>query len=157
MDLQSDINELRKMRFLGEEDNIDVFEDILSQIYYNGDITLIKELCLIFVDDIDFPSASESIMKTILHICKKCGNDDGMIELVNNMDRMFPQGKNCAEKLTRMILNNELYTNPFINALNKAEYSKRNQIVNILNEIKDYNSERYKEKVDLVLQSIQEA
>jgi hypothetical protein len=141
------------MKYLGENDDIDVFEDILSEIYYNGDLTVIKELCSVFVDDIDFPSASESIMKTILYICKKCGIDDGMNELVNNIDRMFPQSRNCAVKLIRMILNNELYTKSFINVLNRVESNKKDQIVNILKEIKDCDCEKYKEKVDLVLKS----
>ena len=61
MDLERAFDELNKMRFLGEDDSIDVFEDILSEICENGDLVVIKELCSIFEDDIDFPSASESI------------------------------------------------------------------------------------------------
>jgi hypothetical protein len=66
---------------------------------------------------------------------------------------MFPQSRNCAVKLIRMILNNELYTKSFINALNRVESNKKDQIVNILKEIKDCDCEKYKEKVDLVLKS----
>ncbi len=154
MDLQSAINQLNKMRFLGEDDSIEVFEDILSEIYYNGDLTVIKELCSIFEDDIDFPSASEMIMKCIIHLCHKCGERDGIHELVFNMNRMFPQGKKCAVKLTRMIVNSESLIQPFINELKKVESPAKNLTVEVLTEIKNHNSDSYEEKVDFILQSI---
>ena len=151
MDLQSAINQLNKMRFLGEDDSIEVFEDILSEIYYNGDLTVIKELCSIFEDDIDFPSASEMIMKCIIHLCHECGESDGIHELVFNMNRMFPQGKSCAVKLTKMILREESFTRHFIDALNEVDNDTRNQIIKILTEIKD-SDDRYQETVDSVFQ-----
>ena len=77
-----------------------------------------------------------------------------MYELVTNMNRMFPQGKKCAVKLIRMVLNSESFIQPFVHAIKKAESDAKNQIVKILTEIKDINSDMYKEKVDFVLQSI---
>ena len=151
MDLQSAINQLNKMRFLGVDDSIEVFEDILSEIYYNGDLTVIKELCSIFEDDIDFPSASEMIMKCIIHLCHEWGESDGIHELVFNMNRMFPQGKSCAVKLTKMILREESFTRHFIDALNEVDNDTRNQIIKILTEIKD-SDDRYQETVDSVFQ-----
>lgn len=154
MDLYNMIDELRKMRFLGEDDNIDDFDEIISQIGIDGDLSVIKELCLIFEDDIDFPSASESLMKCIFYICNKCGDNEGIYEWLKNMHRMFPQGQKCAIKMTRMILNTEKLIPPYINALNKVDEDTKKESIQILNKIKSYKPDMYEEKVDFILDNI---
>ena len=60
--IADDIKILKKMKLLGEDDDIDVFDEAVYRISLNGDNSVIKELCEVLNDLASTPSAMDNVM-----------------------------------------------------------------------------------------------
>lgn len=148
---EEQINTLYQMRFLNKEgDDIDVFTSLLNELAYNGGNEVILDLCSIFDDDIEEPSAADDMIETIFYIANRNGLDQGMYVLAQGIVRMLPQAKSWAKTLLKTLLNGEELISPFTNALENVDNNIKQTITNIFIEIKK-EFPKYNESIDKIL------
>ncbi|OAB37769.1 Imm30 family immunity protein [Paenibacillus glacialis] len=151
MSFEQQINTLYQMRFLNNEgDDIDVFTSLLNELAYNGGNEVIKDLCTIFEDDIEEPSAADDIIETIFYIANRNGLDQGIYVLAQGIVNMLPQAKGWAKTLLKTLLNGEKLISPFTDALKKVDNETKQVITNILIDIKKGPSKN-NETIDKIL------
>ncbi|MFP7412696.1 hypothetical protein [Priestia filamentosa] len=155
MSLEDMIATLKRMRFLDhEDDSIETIEDILNEISLTADNSVIFDLCSVFHDEIEEPSIVSDLMETIFYVIKRNGLEDGLYKAIEGISSILPQANYCAKRFYRSILASEDLVVPYSNALKKVTPSKREEVINILKEIRDEQREQYSEKVTFILKQV---
>ncbi|MED4402571.1 Imm30 family immunity protein [Metabacillus fastidiosus] len=155
MTVKEQISILYKMRFLGDnDDGIEVFEDILTELFYRGTNDIIPDLCTIFEDDIAEPSAGDDLIKTIFYIVERNGLEDGLYKLAISISKMLPHAEFWAERIHGTLLNSKGLVAPYIKALENVDSSTKQIIKEILLVIKEDDPDLYLEKVNLIIERI---
>ncbi|MDM5186247.1 hypothetical protein QUF99_02090 [Bacillus sp. DX4.1] len=155
MSLDRKISTLKRMRFLDhEDDSIELFEEILNEISQTADNKVIIDLCSLFHDEIDEPSIIGDLIETVFYIIEKNGVEDGLSKLIEGISIVFPQAKYCAKRLYRSFLATDDFIIPFINVLKKVKTTNKEDVINILKEISEKQSQQYFEKVDLICKEV---
>ncbi|MCR8984428.1 Imm30 family immunity protein [Brevibacillus laterosporus] len=155
MSFEKHIETLYKMRFLNNEgDDINLFTSLLNELAYNGNNEVIIDLCTIFEDDIEEPSAADDIIETIFYIANRNGLDEGLYVLAKGIPKMIPQAKGWAKTLLKTMMNGDRFINPFINALKKIDIVTKQDITEMLIEIKKGGYAKNSENIDKILAQI---
>ena len=155
MNIEDKILTLKKMLFSpNEEYCIEKIEDVLNEIALKANNNDIVNLCSVFNDEIEEPSIIGDLIETIFYIIERNELENGFYEIVEGINQVIPQAKQCVKMLCRSILASEDLIEPFINVLKKVEPSKRTKIIIILKEIGVKQSKQYSEKVSLILKGI---
>ncbi|MEC2074526.1 Imm30 family immunity protein [Metabacillus fastidiosus] len=153
MTFKEEISTLYKMRFL-DEDDIEVFEDILNKLCYQGTNDIIPDLCTIFEDDIAQPSAGGDLIDTIFYIAEHNDLEDGLYKLATGIPKMLPHAEFWAERIHRTLLNSEGLVIPYIKSLKNIDSSTKQIIKEILHFIKEDDPDLYLEKVDFIFKEV---
>ncbi len=157
MKFQEDISILYKMRFLDNEgDNIEEFENILNELSHRGTNDIIPDLCTVFEEDIAEPSAGDYLIETIFYIADRSGTEEGLYNLAIGIPKMLPHAEFWAERIHRRLLNSEGLVASYINALEDVDSSTKQIIKGILLEIREDNPDVYSEKVNSILEKLNE-
>ena len=69
--IKNDIKILKQMKLLGENDDIDIFDEAVYRISLKADNSVIKELCEVLDDSTSTPSAVENLIQCIFTRRKK--------------------------------------------------------------------------------------
>lgn len=149
-----DIKILKKMKLLGEDDDIDVFDEAVYRISLNGDNSVIKELCEVLNDSASTPSAMDNVIQCIFTIANRCGLEDGIYEILCNVDKILINAKRCFIQINRMILNYEPFNNAYISAIKRLGDEELSSLIDILYQLKDKYSDKYEEKIDLIINQL---
>lgn len=156
MSFTEPIATLYRMRALENEgDDIEVIEDILNELAFNGRNTIIPDLCLVMHDDIVEPYINDDIIETIFYIAERNGLEDGLYELVRGIPKMLPDAEFCAKRIHKTLMNSEGLIIPYIHALNKTDESIKQLIIDILHEIKEEQPDRFSEKVKMIVEQLE--
>jgi len=148
------ISILYQMRFMENEgDNIEIFEEILSNLSLQGTNDLIPDLCTVFEDDIAEPAADDYLIETIFYIAKRNGLEDGLLKLAHGIPSMLPHARFWAERMHRTLLNSEIFLEPYMNALDQVDGSIQRIIKDILQAIKE-DDPRHLEKINMILDKL---
>ena len=135
--IADDIKILKQMKSLGEDDDIDVFDEAVYRISLNGDNSVIKELCQVLDDSTSTPSAMDNVIQCIFTIANRCGLEDGIYEILSNVDKILINGKRCFIQINRMILNYEPFNNAYISAIKRLGDEELSSLIDILYQLKD--------------------
>ncbi|AET62083.1 hypothetical protein HPL003_26855 [Paenibacillus terrae HPL-003] len=149
------INLLYKMHFMeNEEDNIEVFEDILNELSLEGTNDIIPDLCTIFEDEVAEPSADDYLIETIFYIAKRNGLEEGLYKLALAIPNMLPHAEFWAERIHRTLLNSKDLLISYSKILDKLESSNKQAIKEILLLIKDDDPDLYLDKANSLLEKL---
>lgn len=148
--IADDIKILRQMKLLGEDDDIDVFDEVVYRISLEGDNSVIKELCQVLDDSTSTPAAMDNIIQCIFTIANRCALEDGIYEILCNVDNMIINAKKWFIQINRMILNYEPFNNAYISAIKRLGAEELSLLIDILYEIKD----KYDGKIDSIINQL---
>lgn len=148
--IADDIKILKQMKSLGEDDDIDVFDEAVYRISLNGDNSVIKELCQVLDDSTSTPSAMDNVIQCIFTIANRCGLEDGIYEILSNVDKILINGKRCFIQINRMILNYEPFNNAYISAIKRLGDEELSSLIDILYQLKD----KYEKKIDWIINQL---
>lgn len=148
--IADDIKILKQMKSLGEDDDIDVFDEAVYRISLNGDNSVIKELCQVLDDSTLTPSAMDNVIQCIFTIANRCGLEDGIYEILSNVDKILINGKRCFIQINRMILNYEPFNNAYISAIKRLGDEELSSLIDILYQLKD----KYEKKIDWIINQL---
>ncbi|WP_043922947.1 Imm30 family immunity protein [Paenibacillus terrae] len=143
------------MHFMeNEEDNIEVFEDILNELSLEGTNDIIPDLCTIFEDEVAEPSADDYLIETIFYIAKRNGLEEGLYKLALAIPNMLPHAEFWAERIHRTLLNSKDLLISYSKILDKLESSNKQAIKEILLLIKDDDPDLYLDKANSLLEKL---
>lgn len=146
-----DIKILKQMKLLGENDDIEIFDEAVYRISVEGDNSIIKELCQVLDDSTSTPSATDNVIQCIFTIANRCGLEEGIYEILSNTDKILINAKRCFIKINTMILNYEPFNNAYISAIKRLGDEELSSLIDILFEIKGKYPDKYGEKIDLII------
>lgn len=152
--IADDIKILKQMKLLGEDDDIDLFDEAVYRVALNGDNSVIKELCQVLDDSTSTPAAMDNVIQCIFTIANRCGLEDGIYEILCNIDKIVINAKRCFVQTNRMILNYEPFSKAYIAAIKRLEDEELSLLIDILYQIKDKYSDKYEEKIDLIINQL---
>lgn len=148
MDLNKEnIKKLQNMRLLGDNDDIDVFDEIVYKVSMEANIDSIKDLTLVLDDESSTPSAMENIIQCIFTIANRCGLEKGLYEILSNSVVIVKQAKVWFIEINKMILNYEPFYNSYINALKSIDDENFLVVMDTLDYIKNISS-KYEKIID---------
>lgn len=150
--IEDDIKILKQMKLLGEYDDIDIFDEAVYRILLNGDNSVINDLCQVLDDST--PAAMDNVIQCIFTIANRCGLEDGIYEILCNVDKILVSAKRCFIQINRMILNYEPFNNAYISAIKRLGDEELSSLIDILYELKDKYSDKYEEKIDLIINQL---
>ena len=139
---------------MGDEDDIDLFDEVVYEISLYGDNTIISDLCTIFNDSVTTPAAMENLIKSIFSIAKRCGLDEGMYQFLRGVSKMIPHAKGWALKINSMILNSEPYKEAYNKAIKRMDNEERKLIVGLLSDIKIKYNEKFSNKIADIINTL---
>lgn len=152
--IENDIKILKEMKLLEEDDDIDVFDEAVYRISLSADNSLIKELCQVLDDSTSTPSAMDNVIMCIFTIANRCGLEEGIYEILCNVDKILINAKRCFVQINRVILNYELFNNAYISAIKRLGDEELSSLIDILYEIKGKHSDKYGRKVDSIINQL---
>ncbi|KHD37943.1 hypothetical protein NL50_00055 [Clostridium acetobutylicum] len=152
--IADDIKILKQMKLLGENDDIDVFDGAVYRISLNGDNSVIKDLCQVLDDSTSTPSAMDNVIQCIFTIANRCGLEDGIYEILCNVDKIIINAKRCFIQINKMILNYEPFNDAYISAIKRLGDEELSSLIDILYQLKDKYSDKYEKKIDLMMNQL---
>jgi hypothetical protein len=151
--IKENINKIQDMSLLGDNDDIEYFDEIVYKMSLEAKIDSIKDLSLVLDDDSSTPSAMENIIKCIFTISNRCGIEDGIYEILSNSENIIKKAKGWFIEINKMILNYEPFHNAYINSLKKIDNENFIVVIDILENIKNID-DKYRELIDLLINKI---
>lgn len=152
--IANDLKILKQMKLLGEDDDIEVFDEVVYRISLKGDNSVIKELCQVLDDSTSMPSAMDNVIQCMFIIANRCGLEDGIYEILNNVDEILINAKRCFVQINRMILNYEPFDNAYISAIKRLGDEELSSLIDILYQLKNKYPEKYEKKIDLIMSQL---
>lgn len=153
--LEEKISELKRISYQKYEDmEIETFNELISDIWNEAGISQIGDLCLLLDDENEFPSVLHGVMDLIFQISERSGIDRGMFEIARNVPKMLIRGREWAQMFHKMMLNSYDDMTSYINAIKKVDSKTKQMIIDILNEVKQSQPDKYSEKVDGILKAV---
>ena len=152
--IANDLEILKQMKLLGEDDDIEVFDEAVYRISLKGDNSVIKELCQVLDDSTSMPSAMDSVIQCMFIIANRCGLEDGIYEILNNVDKMLINAKRCFVQINRMILKYEPFDNAYISAIKRLGDEELSSLIDILYQLQNKYPEKYEKKIDLIMSQL---
>lgn len=155
MSCEKEIQELKSISYKAyDEMDVERFAEIIEDLWDKADNSIIGDLCLIFDDEMEYPSILEEAIDMIFHISSKCGFEDGMLKLANGIPKMLIRGKGWAMMLHKMILDSYDDISPYVNAIKKVDNSTKEMIIDIFKKVKESQPDKYRERVDKILEEL---
>lgn len=152
--ITNDLKILKQMKLLGEDDDIEVFDEAVYRISLKGDNSVIKELCQVLDDSTSTPSAMDNVIQCMFIIANRCGIEEGIYEILSNVNEILINAKRCFTKINIMILNYEPFNNAYISAIKKLEDEELGSLIDILYQIENKYSDQYEKKIDLIMRQL---
>lgn len=152
--IKNDIKILKQMKLLGENDEIDIFDEAVYRISLKADNSVIKELCEVLDDSTSTPSAVENLIQCIFTIANRCGLEEGIYEILNSADKTIINAKRWFIQINRMVLNYEPFNNAYISAIKRLGDEELSSVIDILYEIKNKYKGKYDQKIDSIVEEI---
>ncbi|WP_099190504.1 Imm30 family immunity protein [Tepidibacter mesophilus] len=151
--LKKEVQTLKEIKFLDNEGDLETFEKIINKLAYEEDVNLIKDLCEIFDDEVSSIEGLDLVSDTIFYISDRIGKRKGLLELLRGFKLMFPHAEEWILIINIRILNSEIWTKEYKRAIHELNNSEKKIIVDILEEIKSYESE-YIEKFNEIISEL---
>ncbi|KOP64773.1 hypothetical protein AMS62_05520 [Bacillus sp. FJAT-18019] len=147
MNIEEKILKVKKLRFLDHEDyEIDEIVVLLNEIGESADNNSIIMLCEVFHDDIFEPAIVSDIIETIFYIAKRHGIKEGLMQVIEGMDKMIPHAQKCMERLFKVIIDSKELKQSFVELLNMMPPSKKELLLKLLKTIIEKQSKEYQAK-----------
>ncbi|XZH90706.1 Imm30 family immunity protein (plasmid) [Clostridium perfringens] len=154
MDLNKEnIKKLQNMRLLGDNDDIDIFDEIVYKVSMEANIDSIKDLTLVLDDESSTPSAMENVIQCIFTIANRCGLENGLYEILSNSRVIVKQAKGWFIEINKMILNYEPFYNSYIDALKSIDDEDFVVVMDTLDYVKNISS-KYERIIDDIVNKL---
>lgn len=150
MNIEEKFQQLRENRFMRNREEVENFEEVLQSILEENDKKLIKGLCSAFDDESD----QHDVMFGLIHAVEWRYDKEGLCEFIQVIPSMLPHAKEWASLLLFRILNAKNFRENFTRILIKLRPEVRNEIVDLLKEIKEEDPKQFEKSVDEVLSKI---
>ena len=149
MKLNNAINTLKLNRFMRTEKETLLFEEALEEISETNDYRIIGKLIDVFEDDTE----QEEVMWGLIHTIEYLGELSPKESLKLQINAIPANVEKCREWVEIMhfrILNHDEYRKLFAEVLKEVNVQVQETIVNLLNEIKNEDPVKFKDKVEEV-------
>lgn len=155
MDISKSIEILKKSIIIEEDDDLAIFEETLREVSTKGS-TVVKELFTVFNDETDHP---EVMFNIVQHI--ELMYDSDPIGALRGVAEATPPAMSDARDWVRTIhcriLNADEFWGIYKDVVNDLDEDTKKVIVELLQDIKDEDVERYGNKVDEIIKRVDES
>ena len=146
INLEKELIELNKIKYLKNEAEIKRFDEILINIYKYKDKIPLSRLYTVFDDNTE----DDEVMYGLIHLIEEFPPEVEIEEFIKSINLMVPNAKEWAKLLLIRILNHKDCRNLFINII--SNYKKNNLIINkLLLEIKNEDINLFGKVVDTII------
>lgn len=152
MNKEKEFQQLRENRLMRDIEEVKKFERALQTIMQEEDAESIRGLCSAFDDETE----QEEVMFGLVHAVEHLGRDEKVLELAKSISIMLPHAKEWAKLFHYRILNVEKVRLQYAEALSCFDGISLSVIVQLLQEIKEEDSELFGWKVEHLLGCLKE-
>lgn len=144
---------LKENRLLRNNEEIERFENALENILNNKNYKDIKYLCSAFDDNTE----NDEVMFELIHAIESYDSifeiQDTMTEFVKFIPDVISHAREWTKILIKRILNDENSLQVYTEVFNSCDNNVKAILINLMNEIKVDNPNRFQCSVDMILSS----
>lgn len=150
MNIEIEVKKLEKNRLLKTDEEIKNFEEAIDNIVEINDINSVEYLCRGFDDYTEYPE----IMYGLLHTIEDYEGIDALIQIAKITTIILPRAKSWVKRIHYGILNSNKDRILYIEALKSVDKLTRENIIQLLVEIKLEDSKLFEVKINEILKEI---
>ncbi len=147
--------DLYKNRLLRTDEEVDKFESSLGSLFAKEEIELVYNMCVGFDDRSDQVEVTYNVLHSIEYFFKKdpLGYFNQIFRVLSD-NLLQPHALEWREKIIKRIINNEKGRNVFLDALQTAPATAKDQVRKIALELIARNPDQFKASASQVLMFI---
>lgn len=147
MDNSIQIQQLINSRKLSSTEEYVLFEGALQALQMSITIDDIAEICKAFYDD----TKDEQVMFGIVHLMEQLQGEEYLKKIAIGTPDMR-DGHDWAMILNKRIINSQKYFEKYIEIIGELEKEYKEKILKLLLDVKNDNSKRFGEKIDMLIE-----
>lgn len=146
MDNKEIINQLYSSRKLSSNVDYELFDEALEKLDGNIVIDDVYEICKVFYDSTN----DDEVMFGIVHLIEQLRGED-YLDCIAKCTPNMNEAHEWAMTLNKRIINSQEYFDKYIAVINNLESHNKDNILNLLKDVKNDNPKKFSEKIDLIL------